>query len=205
MVDHSRVVYDSTDSNIITKAQLKSQKSIVLTFDDGPSRVLPSILDVLKAENVPATFFWQSRLLHPERPWKRVLNEGHLIGTHTTKHLNLVNQPVEKQYKDIKNSVRKIELITGNKVTYFRPPFGQYNNDTIKAVNELNLTPILWRVASMDWELKENPEQIISNVVDNLEDGAIILLHELTQTLEVLPALLKAIKKKGYVFGRLGD
>lgn len=205
MVDHSRVVYDSTDSNIITKAQLKSQKSIVLTFDDGPSRVLPSILDVLKAENVPATFFWQSRLLHPERPWKRVLNEGHLIGTHTTKHLNLVNQPVEKQYKDIKNSVRKIELITGNKVTYFRPPFGQYNNDTIKAVNELNLTPILWRVASMDWELKENPEQIISNVVDNLEDGAIILLHELTQTLEVLPALLKAIKEKGYVFGQLGD
>ncbi|ASN07323.1 polysaccharide deacetylase [Virgibacillus necropolis] len=186
-----------------TKAQKKSQKSIVLTFDDGPSRVLPAILDVLKEENVPATFFWQSRLLYPERPWERVLDEGHLIGTHSTKHLNLVKQPYEKQYQDIRNSVSKIEAITGNKVTYFRPPFGQYNNDTIKAVKKLNLTPILWRVASMDWELKEHPEQIISNVVDNLEDGAIILLHELTQTVGILPALLKAIKEKGYVLANL--
>lgn len=193
-------MYDSTDSTIVTKAQTKNHKSVVLTFDDGPSRVLSSILDVLDGENVPAVFFWQSRLLYQERPWKRVLNEGHLIGTHTTKHLNLVKQTYENQYQDIRNSVKTIETITGDKVKYFRPPFGQYNNDTIKAAKKLNLTPVLWRVASMDWELQGNPEQIILNVVDNLEDGAIILLHELTQTLEVLPTLIKAIKEKGYEF-----
>lgn len=196
-------MYDSKDSNIVTKAQQKSQKSIVLTFDDGPSKVLSHILDVLQSENVPAAFFWQSRLLYPERPWKRVLDEGHLIGTHTTKHLNLVKHPYEKQYQDIKYSVDKIEKITGNHVKYFRPPFGQYNNDTIKIAKELNLTPVLWRIASMDWELKDNPEQILSNVVENLEDGAIILLHELTQTLEILPLLIKTIKEKGYGFSSL--
>lgn len=198
-------MYDSTDSNIVikAKAERKNQKSIILTFDDGPSKVLLHILDVLQKENVPAVFFWQSRLLYPERPWKRVLDEGHVIGTHTTKHLNLVKQPYEKQYNDIRNSIKKIETITGNQISYFRPPFGQYNNDTIMVAEELKVTPVLWRIASMDWELKDNPEQIISNVVENLEDGAIILLHELTQTLEILPSLIKAVKEKGYGFSLL--
>lgn len=193
-------MYDSTNSNIVTKVEARGKKSIALTFDDGPSRVLPGILDVLHQEAVPATFFWQTRLLYPERPWKRVLAEGHQIGTHSTKHLNLVKHPYEKQYQDIRNSVKKIETITGNQIKYFRPPFGQFNNDTIKIAKELNLTPVLWRIASMDWELKNNPEQILLNVVENLEDGAIILLHELTQTLEILPSLIKVIKEKGYAF-----
>lgn len=112
----------------------------------------------------------------------------------------MVKHPYEKQYQDIRNSVIKIETITGNQIKYFRPPFGQFNNDTIKIAKELNLTPVLWRIASMDWELKNNPEQILLNVVENLEDGAIILLHELTQTLEILPPLIKVIKEKGYAF-----
>ncbi|MBE4908558.1 polysaccharide deacetylase family protein [Bacillus luteolus] len=180
-----------------------NEKSVILTFDDGPSRILSQILDVLKDENVPAMFFWQSRLLHHERPWLRVIKEGHLIGTHSINHKDLVKLPFEKQLKDIKTSVNVIEDMTGEKIYYFRPPFGRYNEDTLKAAQQLGLTTVMWRIASIDWELKDKPQQIICNVVDHLEEGAIILLHELKQTLHILPELIHAIRKKGYSFTTL--
>lgn len=197
-MDSSRVVYGSSNPDILTS--VPGEKFVILTFDDGPSRVLPQILDVLKQENVPAAFFWQTRLLHPERPWKRVLEDGHQIGSHTVKHSNLVNLPFEKQYKDIQNSINKIEQVTGAKVTYFRPPFGQFNADTLRAAEALDVKPVMWRVASMDWELQNNPQQVVCTVRDNLEDGAIILLHELQHTADILPDLIRAIREQGYEF-----
>ncbi|WP_226037318.1 polysaccharide deacetylase family protein [Aquibacillus saliphilus] len=193
-------MYDSTDQHVLTTVNTTDQKSVVLTFDDGPSKVLSEILDVLQDENVPAVFFWQSRLLYPKRPWKRVLNEGHLIGTHTINHPDMEQLTFDQQYRQLQNSVRHIESVTKEKVTYFRPPFGRYNSNTIKAAKELDLSIVMWKIAGIDWELEKNPEQIIENVVNNLEDGSIILLHELRQTLTILPELINAIKEKGYTF-----
>lgn len=205
MVDSTGVVYHSTDENIVTTIPSSHKKAVVLTFDDGPSRVLPRILDILKHEKVPAIFFWQTRLLYSSRPWNRVLEEGHQIGSHTTKHSNLAKLSYQQQYQDIKRSINQIELITNRKVTYFRPPFGQCNEDTLKVAKELGLTIVMWKIASIDWECKTNPQQIITNIVDNLEDGAVILLHELKQTMEALPDLIKAVRDKGYSFTGLNN
>lgn len=185
------------------KAETNGEKQVILTFDDGPSRVLPQILDILKAEKVPAIFFWQSRLLYPQREWKRVLDEGHQIGTHSSKHVNLAQLSYEKQHRDIKNSVDKIERTIGKKVTLFRPPFGQFSDDTLAVAEELQLQVVMWRLSSFDWELADNPQQIIDYIVDHLEDGAIILLHELRQTVSVLPKLIQRIREKGYGLGTL--
>ncbi|GLB61297.1 polysaccharide deacetylase family protein [Cytobacillus sp. NCCP-133] len=199
MVDSSNVVYASNDSDILLFNKREPlKKTVTLTFDDGPGRVLPEILDILKDEKVPAIFFWQSRLLYPSRPWMRVVDEGHIIGTHSTKHVNLAKVVQYKQLQDLQYSKQKIESITGQEVKYFRPPFGQFNKDTISAAQKLNLKTVMWRISSMDWELKERPEQIIKNVIDNLEAGAIILLHELPQTAAVLLDLISEIRNKGY-------
>lgn len=198
-------MYDSTHPQIVTVNGVNSKKSVVLSFDDGPSKVLPQILDILKQEDVPALFFWQSRLLYPTRPWQRVLDEGHILGTHSMKHRNLVQLSYEEQYLDIKNSVTHIENITGTPVVYFRPPYGRYNSNTLKAAKALGLTTVMWRIASMDWELKDDPHQIIRYVTENLEDGAIILLHELEQTVAILPQLIQAIKEQGYSFSLLKE
>ncbi|PSL40194.1 peptidoglycan/xylan/chitin deacetylase (PgdA/CDA1 family) [Planomicrobium soli] len=193
-------MYDSTNENVVTKIGSSGEKFVVLTFDDGPSRLLPQFLDVLKQENVPAVFFWQTRLLHPKRPWQRVLDEGHLIGSHTVKHRNLVELTKEEQFKDISNSINAIEQITGSSVRYFRPPYGRFDADTLQVTEQLDTTLVMWKIASMDWELKKDPDQIIANVTENLEDGAVILLHELPQTLKVLPELIASIKERGYGF-----
>jgi peptidoglycan/xylan/chitin deacetylase (PgdA/CDA1 family) len=197
-------VYVSNDPDIkLFNEGHASKKTVVLTFDDGPGRVLPEILDILKKENVPAVFFWQSRLLYPQRPWKRVIEEGHQIGTHSSKHSNYVNLSPHEQVQDLSSSKTKIESIIGQEVKLFRPPFGQYNEHTIAAAKQLGLSTIMWRISAMDWELKEQSEQIIANVIENLEEGAIILLHELTQTVEALPALIAEIRNKGYEFSLL--
>lgn len=199
-------MYDSQNPEILTSVPNRNigRKTVILTFDDGPSKMLPSILDVLKETETPAVFFWQSRLLHKERPWKRVLAEGHQIGTHTVKHKNLTYKTTQQQqYDEVKKSKDAIEKITGKPVKFFRPPYGQFNADTLQAATRLELETVMWRIASMDWELKDDPEQIVANVVDHLEDGAIILLHELSQTVKVLPQLIAAVKEQGYEFAVL--
>ncbi|WLR61452.1 polysaccharide deacetylase family protein [Guptibacillus hwajinpoensis] len=196
-------MYDSIDQNVITSGEKGANKTVILTFDDGPGRVLPKLLDILKKEEVQAMFFWQSRLLYKERPWKRVLDEGHLIGTHSCKHPNLTKLSYAEQFEELEYSKLKIHEITGSPVTYFRPPFGQYNLETIKAAQDLGLTTVMWRISSMDWELARHPEEILQNVIQNLENGAIILLHELQQTIQVLPDLIKKIRAEGYDFSLL--
>ncbi|WP_100371838.1 polysaccharide deacetylase family protein [Bacillus sp. FJAT-45037] len=179
---------------------LTEDRFVVLTFDDGPTRLLEPILDILLSEQIPAMFFWQTRLLHYKRPWRRVIEEGHVIGTHTITHPNLQKLSLLEQRRELMRSKELIETYTGQTVRYFRPPFGQYNDQTLDIADELGLKTIMWDVASFDWILKAEPERIIQHVIEQIEDGSIILLHELKQTLIVLPMLIKQLKDKGYEF-----
>ncbi|RXI99905.1 polysaccharide deacetylase family protein [Anaerobacillus alkaliphilus] len=196
-------MYDLQDQRWIKNSkQLDSsiEMKVVLTFDDGPSRQLNRILDILRDRKVSAIFFWQSKLLYKERPWKRVIEEGHAIGAHTYSHKNLVKLRRDQQLKQIKMNISQIEDITGYKVNYFRPPFGQYNEDTMSILDELDLIPMMWEISSYDWENKLTPNRIIYNVVENIMDGSIILLHELEQTVTILPQLIDEVRGKGFEF-----
>lgn len=199
------VVYDLSDERWIkNKNQIQpTHKKVILTFDDGPSRQLTKMLDILKEKEVQAIFFWQSKLLYNKRPWKRVIEEGHIIGSHAINHKNLTKLTSEEQYKQIKYSIDKIASLTGQEVRYFRPPFGQYNEHTLIILEELKLTPVMWEISSYDWEHKTDPETIVDNVVDHIMDGSIILLHELAQTVKILPQLIDGIRKKGFDFDLL--
>ncbi|MGY4691060.1 polysaccharide deacetylase family protein [Salibacterium sp. K-3] len=177
-----------------------TDNEVVLTFDDGPGRHLEAILDVLQAKNVPAAFFWQTRLLYNERPWKRVIGEGHQIGSHTHTHKNLNGLPKAGQRKQIENSVDTVKDVTDSSVSFFRPPFGQYDEATLEILEEMDLTPVMWEISSYDWMHKKDPDTIVSNVVNHVRDGSIILLHELEQTQAVLPQLIDEIRNKGYQF-----
>ncbi|MBU8906669.1 polysaccharide deacetylase family protein [Desertibacillus haloalkaliphilus] len=195
-------MYDLQDSRWLKNInQVRpSEHEVVLTFDDGPSRYLDEILDLLQAKVVPALFFWQSRLLHDQRPWQRVLTEGHKIGSHAHNHKNLVKLDRQQQYEQVKSSVKQIEAITGEPVRYFRPPFGRYNEDTMAAISQLGLTPVMWDISSYDWELKADPSQIICNVANHVRGGSIILLHELAQTVTVLPEIIDKVRDQGFEF-----
>ncbi len=133
-----------------------------------------------------------------------MLAEGHQIGTHGVNHKNMTaSMTQQQQFDELKRSLDAIEHITNIPMKYFRPPYGQFNDDTLQAAKRLNLQTVMWRIASMDWELKDDPDQIITYIIDHLEDGAIILLHELRQTVQILPRLIGAIREHGYEFALL--
>jgi peptidoglycan/xylan/chitin deacetylase (PgdA/CDA1 family) len=196
-------VYDWSNKEIWTNKQnwnKQTSKSLILTFDDGPSSVLVPILDILKKHEVKAMFFWQSRLLHKHRPWKRVIDEGHIIGGHSLRHRDLTRLTREEQFHDIWTNKKQIENLTGQKMKYFRPPYGQFNEDTLEVLKELKLIPFLWEVAGLDWEHKKSAVHIVYNIINHSKDGSIILLHELKQTVEILDELLLELKAEGYSF-----
>ncbi|GGB66070.1 polysaccharide deacetylase family protein [Fictibacillus barbaricus] len=196
-------MYDWKNKEIWTNLQnwkKKSSNSLILTFDDGPSSVLIPILDVLKKHDIKAMFFWQSRLLHKKRPWKRVLDDGHILGGHSLRHRDLTRLSRDEQFHDIRSNKIHIEKLTGQKMKYFRPPFGQFNGDTLYVLKELEVIPFLWEVAGLDWEHKQNPQYIVHNILNHVENGSVILLHELRQTVEILDDLLTELKLEGYEF-----
>ncbi|WP_231868399.1 polysaccharide deacetylase family protein [Fictibacillus phosphorivorans] len=196
-------MYDWNNKEIWTNQQnwdRPQSKSLILTFDDGPSSVLIPLLDILKKHDVKAMFFWQSRLLYKKRPWKRVLKEGHMIGGHSLRHRDLTRLSCYEQEHDIHNNIKHIESLTGQKVKYFRPPYGQFNEDTLQVLKKLDVVPFLWEVAGLDWELKHNQNQIVHNVVNYADHGSIILLHELKQTVMILDDLIDELKREGYEF-----
>jgi peptidoglycan/xylan/chitin deacetylase (PgdA/CDA1 family) len=196
-------VYDLRDERWLKNIQQLGivEKRVVLTFDDGPSRQLPEILKILKEKDVKAYFFWQSRLLYPLRPWKKVIEDGHVIGSHSENHKNLTELTYGEQFQQIKGSVEKIERITGEEVRFFRPPFGQYNENTMDILLKLELIPVMWEISSYDWAHKASPESIVDNVVDHAMDGSIILLHETKQTVKSLPILIDRLKERGFELG----
>ncbi|MDT8861614.1 polysaccharide deacetylase family protein [Alkalihalobacillus sp. MEB130] len=199
----TEVVYNLEEENILTNVRNRNETGIILTFDDGPSKYLNEFLDVLEEENVEAMFFWQTRLLHHKRPWNRVVANGHQIGAHTHRHPNLSLLRFDDQLHEIQTSKETIEQVTGKAVQYFRPPFGQYNEETLAITKQLQLETVMWDIASFDWELKQHPDQIVENIMNHVQEGSILLLHELEQTLIVLPILIQKLKASGYHFSTL--
>lgn len=172
-------------------------KEVVITFDDGPGAYTAGILAALKEADVHATFFWLGTKF-PQAA--EVVAQGHLIGSHTVSHPQLTALSGPALRAELANSKTALEAAAHVPVQLFRPPYGAYNAETLKAAQELGLSTILWDVDSRDWALAEQPKQIIANVMQQVRPGSIILLHERKQTLAVLPELLTSLKRAGYTF-----
>jgi peptidoglycan/xylan/chitin deacetylase (PgdA/CDA1 family) len=199
-------VYDWDDNRIITNLEqlhgITTNKKIALTFDDGPSQYTESILDILSHHRVKATFFWITSQMSDKELAEKVINNGHTLGLHGYRHIpyHTLNKTIQK--REMIKGLKQFEDFIGNKqkIKHFRPPYGRYNDETLTVIKELNLQPILWHIAALDWELEDDEEKIIENVSSNIQDGSIILLHDLPQTVATLDRLIFKLKSMGYDF-----
>lgn len=142
--------------------------------------------------------------MYPTRPWEMVFKQGHEMGTHGYRHSKFTKLSYEQQLREMKRGKEILEDLTGREIKWFRPPYGLYNDDTIRSANQLNLRTMLWQIASWDWKHRNNPEQIILNVNEFTQPGDIVLLHELPQTASILKELIQGLKKKGLVLKKPG-
>lgn len=196
-------VYYVTDIfTVATKDEsAKGKKVVMLTFDDGPSKeATADILDILKEHNVKALFLVTGYGAKNEDLVKRIVAEGHTIGTHTETHANLTKLSREQARKEIVSVNETVERLTGVKPKYFRPPFGAYNQMVEGLLSELRMTWFNWSVGSLDWETSD-PDQVVRNVVDHIHPGGNVLLHDTHKhTARALPRILNELKQRGYEF-----
>ena len=183
----------------ISDVAKKEEKRIAITFDDGPDGTYtPQLLDGLKERGVKASFFVIGKEAeeHPELIL-RMYKEGHLIGNHTYHHVELTRVDMETEKEEIKKTNEVIEGITGEKVTYIRPPYGELREETLK---DVELIPVKWDIDPLDWCTKSTGE-IVRKVVTRAEENGIILLHDCYGTsVEAGLQIIDALQKEGYQF-----
>ena len=174
-------------------------KYIALTFDDGPSRkYTPILLDGLKERGVHATFFLMGKNIEGEEDIvKRMSEEGHLIGNHSYEHIQLTKAGAKAVCEAVEHTQEQIEAITGKRPEYIRPPYGDWNEEL---ECQSGMTTVLWSVDSLDWKLKDTGK-IIRQVLKDVKDGDIILLHDIfPSSVEAALELIDILQKEGYVF-----
>ena len=187
-------------------------KKVYLTFDAGyENGNVEKILSVLDSKGVKAAFFILLNLIetNPELV-KRMYESGHLVCNHTAYHKNIskITDPseIKKELDILEHSY--LEL-TGNKLSpYFRPPEGTFIESNLKTLGDLGYTTVFWSFAYADWDNNNQPsaEYAKNKILENLHDGAVILLHPTSATnAAVLGEIIDAVKSKGYEFGTLDE
>lgn len=177
-------------------------REIALTFDDGPhGAVTEQYLDVLKQEKVPATFFLVGRMVdrYPEIV-QRMVAEGHEVANHTYDHLRLPTLTIDRAEWELREGARAIERAVGSPTRLFRPPGGEYGENTIALTKRLGYVMVLWTDDPADY-VNPAPGAIEARVMRSLTNGGILLLHDgVPNTLETLPRLIRAIRARGFKF-----
>jgi peptidoglycan-N-acetylglucosamine deacetylase len=176
-----------------------NDRRIFLTFDDGPT---PSItnqtLDILKEYKIKATFFCLGSQVekHPEI-FKRITDEGHAVGNHSYSHLKGWTTNNQQYLED----VRKGEAII--KSNLFRPPYGKIKRSQVNSLSPQTKI-ILWDVLPGDFSAKNDVGKIVSNTLNSVETGSIIVLHDNdkcgNKMLQALPVIIDKLQEKKYSF-----
>ncbi len=195
-----------------------ADKKLVLTFDDGPSNeYTPKILDILKRENVPATFFMQGENMEVNLPLvERIYKAGYEIGNHTFSHPNIAEISNEKTDLELNATRRLLECITQHSTILFRPPYDadseprDYHDllPVIRAKKE-NYITIGESIDTRDWEKNVSADSIFERVKRQTQNGNIILMHDAggnrKATIEALPRIIRYFKAQGYTFTTVAD
>ncbi|MGW0697522.1 polysaccharide deacetylase family protein [Streptomyces sp. NBC_01637] len=200
--DHTspRAARGKASGSVAGNVDCRKAKCVALTFDGGPSLTTPRLLDILKQEDLHATFFVQGKghiAKYPEI-LGRISEEGHEIGNHTWNHEDLTDIDVDDARQELTRTQGAIEKITGSRPILMRPPEGRTNRTVAKICRDLGLAQVLWSVTAKDYETTDSA-LITKRVLDQTHRDGIILLHDLHKgTVPAVPGIIKALKQRGY-------
>jgi peptidoglycan/xylan/chitin deacetylase (PgdA/CDA1 family) len=191
---------------------------VALTFDDGPDPVFtPRVLDVLAEEQVRATFFVVGKRVvrHPELV-RRIVAEGHAIGSHSFSHVDAGMLSWLQLLRDYRAGRRAVEQAVGRRVRLFRPPQGHYSGQSAIAVRIAGLRPWLWTIDAEDWRPGTTPDELLARA-RSLAAGDVLLLHDAMElplapeaedrsaTVAALLEVIERVRERGLEFVTLTD
>ncbi|MDZ5713384.1 delta-lactam-biosynthetic de-N-acetylase [Jeotgalibacillus haloalkalitolerans] len=185
------------------------EKIVYFTFDNGfENGYTEKILDVLKEEKVPATFFLTGHYLESAAPLvKRMVKDGHIIGNHSWGHPDFSTLSEAQMKEEWAKVKKKTEELTGQKeMKYVRPPEGVFNELSLKVANDEGYTHVFWSLAFVDWyhEKPQGADYAYNEIMKQLHPGAVILLHTVSSdNAGALQRVIQDMKKQGYKFETL--
>jgi len=188
----------------------ETRKEIYLTFDEGyENGYTPKILDILKKTKTPAAFFVTGQFVkeHPELV-KRMAEEGHIVGNHSVNHPSFPEVDDTRLTEEICGLNTMYNKLTGQNMSYLRPPKGEFSERTLALSKKLGYKNIFWSSAYVDWDVnkQQGTENAVEKVVSQLHNGNIILLHAVSKdNAEALETIINTAKNQGYVFKSLDN
>jgi peptidoglycan/xylan/chitin deacetylase (PgdA/CDA1 family) len=205
-VEVTRSVIATGDEMVVVhRAATSADKLVALTFDDGPwPGQTDKILDVLEKENVRATFFMLgSKARRSPELARRVVAEGHAVGSHSLGHKELTKLKPAAIRKEISSGISAIASAIGVRPVLFRPPYGAVNGSVRRQVRVLKLRMVLWDIDTLDWT-RPGTHMLYRNAVRSTKPGQIVLMHDggedRTQTIEALPLIIDDLRSRGFTF-----
>ncbi|CAM3629287.1 polysaccharide deacetylase family protein [Marinicrinis lubricantis] len=198
---------------IASDYQHPEQPTVYLTFDDGPSKLTPNVLDILKQEQVPATFFVLGKLAEQSPDViQRIADEGHALGNHTYDHeYSDLYADFASFWEQVQRTERILKDITGEATTLMRAPGGTYTNFDafyFYYLTEAGYHIYDWNVDSGDSRSKHvTATQMIQEVQQSpLKHEVHVLMHDGAghkETVKALPTIIQWYKQQGYQFKAL--
>ncbi len=191
----------------VVSVPMPSVKRIALTFDDGPHPgYTDRLIQILGENHVHATFFvvGKQAALHPELV-EKIFEAGHELANHSYTHRDLRTLTEQELVGELDKTHRLVESITEQKMKFFRPPGGQYNDHVVEEASNLNYTMALWNVLPQD-HLSPASGVILERVMKGAKDNMIVLLHSgIENTVAALPEIIMELKDQGYLFVTLSE
>lgn len=172
---------------------------VYLTFDDGPiPEMTPWVLDILRKENIRATFFCvgENVMKYPE-VYRQILADGHSVGNHTYNHWQGLKHRDADYFRNIEKAGEYINS------DLFRPPHGWLKTSQYRFLKK-KFRIIMWDLITCDYDKRFSPEAVFRNITDFVRPGSIITFHDSIKAqpnlTEVLPRAIRWLKEQGYRF-----
>ena len=187
------------------------EKVVYLTFDAGyENGNVEKTLDILQQTQTTGAFFVLKHLLVANGELvDRMVREGHTVCNHTATHKDLSSADEQTIRAEIQALESCYTALTGTEMPhYFRPPEGKFSEKMLSTVSAMGYKTVFWSFAYADWDNARQmaPQKAMQCVMDNIHNGAVILLHPTSATnVEILQRVIAELKEQGYRFGSLDE
>ncbi len=186
-------------------------KVVYLTFDAGyENGNVAKVLDALQSEGVPGAFFILGHVAESESALvKRMADEGHLVCNHTFSHKKLTGAEPGALASELTRLEEACRSCAGVEVApYYRPPEGKFDLAMLTEAEQLGYKTVFWSFAYADWDNGKQPDPAAAQkkILDNVHNGAVLLLHPTSATnAAILGDVIRELKTQGYRFGTLDE
>lgn len=185
-------------------------KVVYLTFDVGyENGQVARVLDTLRDTGVTGAFFVLGHVAEKNGDLlRRMAEEGHLVCNHTYSHKCLVGASATDVAAELESLERGCQAAGVTVAPYFRPPEGRFDRTLLEEVARRGYKTVFWSFAYADWDnaRQPSPDTAKKKILDNLHNGAVILLHPTSETnASILGDVIKTMKAQGYRFGTLEE